>query len=198
MEKEDISCLILELCSVGSELDKEDVAHLHKTCGVIEEMTSAKCFRLIREAGTRPVLQTYMSDGWTTDVRATDTSFAGKTRITRKGRLRTEFALERCVVKARLGDHPVQAIKIARPRPMLAKKCIDFWSASCEFMPMLKLQGHQGISLSVYLQDGLFSSCFGKRMIARHKLFFEPAHCPLRLSQSERHLAELRDWCFYF
>ena len=198
MEKEDISCLILELCSVGSELDKEDVAHLHKTCGVIEEMTSAKCFRLIREAGTRPVLQTYMSDGWTTDVRATDTSFAGKTRITRKGRLRTEFALERCIVKARLGDHPVQAIKIARPRPMLAKKCIDFWSASCEFMPMLKLQGHQGISLSVYLQDGLFSSCFGKRMISRHKLFFEPAHCPLRLSQSERHLAELRDWCFYF
>ena len=59
---------------------------------------------------------------------------------------------------------------------------------------MLKLAGHSGISISVYLQDGLFAKPFGKMMRARHELFFDPLHCPLRFrSDAERDLAQLRD-----
>ena len=85
---------------------------------------------------------------------------------------------------------------IGRPRPLLQKKCVDLWAAATEFAPMVKLIGHAGVSVSVYLQDGLFSGPFGRRMAARHLLFFKPEHCPLDCSPAERDMAELRDWCF--
>ena len=61
---------------------------------------------------------------------------------------------------------------------------------------MLKLAGHTGISISLYLQDGPFAKPFGKLMRARHGLFFDPQHCPLQISANARELAELRDWVF--
>ena len=103
MDREDVRCLILELTSVGNDLDKNDVADLYKACSILEDMSSARALDVVRSAGSRPALLTYMSDGWTTDVRSSDTSFLRHIRVTRKGRLRTEFGLERCVVKARVG-----------------------------------------------------------------------------------------------
>ena len=62
-------------------------------------------------------------------------------------------------------------------------------------MPMLKLSGHTGISITVYLQDGLLAKPFGRRMQARHKLFFHSQHCPLEFEcDGDRELSELRDW----
>ena len=64
-------------------------------------------------------------------------------------------------------------------------------------MAMLKLQGHLGISITIYLQDGLMAKPFGKRMQARHKLFFHQQHCPLQFGTvADRELSELRDWVF--
>ena len=57
---------------------------------------------------------------------------------------------------------------LGRPRPLLQKKCVDLWAAATEFAPMVKLIGHAGVSVSVYLQDGWFSGPFGRRMAARH------------------------------
>ena len=87
-------------------------------------------------------------------------------------------------------------MKIERPRPLAEKKCYDIWTAACDHTPMLKLAGHKGISIALYLQDGLFSKPFGKMMRARHGLFFAPEHCPLQMSATARELAELRDWVF--
>ena len=49
--------------------------------------------------------------------------------------------------------------------------------------------------MALYLQDGLFALPFGKRMRARHNLFFKPEFCPISFeSPVDRDLAELRDW----
>ena len=67
--------------------------------------------------------------------------------------------------------------------------------AACDHMPLLKLSGHSGISISVYLQDGLFAKALATKMLARHSLFFNPLYCPLPFShEDERHLADLKDW----
>ena len=62
---------------------------------------------------------------------------------------------------------------------------------------MLKIAGHSGISITCYLQDGLFVKPFGQRMRARHAVFFMPGICTLTFqSEIDKELAELRDWVF--
>ena len=195
MDVEQIRALILDMSAVGTDFDKLGLKSLHRACSIIEDMTTAKVSRIINAAGRRPVLQVYMSDGWSTDIRARDSSFVGQVRVTRSGRLRTEFVLQRVIVKCRVGDEMRLAIKIARPRCLATKKCIDLWSAACDFQPMLKLMGHAGVSISLYLQDGLFAKPFGNRMMARHDLFFEASYCPIEFEyDTDRAMAELRDW----
>ena len=80
MDKEDVRGLMMELCAVGTDFDQMKVEELHKACAILEHMTSFKARDIIKSAGTRPVLQVYMSDGWCTDIRAQDTSFVGKVR----------------------------------------------------------------------------------------------------------------------
>ena len=58
---------------------------------------------------------------------------------------------------------------------------------------MLKLAQHPGISITVYIQSCLFSKPFGRRMQARHALYFDPEHSPFT-TPAERSVMELRDW----
>ena len=66
MDKEDVRGLMMELCAVGTDFDQMKVEELHKACAILEHMTSFKARDIIKSAGTRPVLQVYMSDGWCT------------------------------------------------------------------------------------------------------------------------------------
>ena len=107
--------------------------------------------------------------------------------------------MQRSIVKTRVGSDVAMAIKMERPRMLASKKCVDVWSAACDNFPLFKLAGHKGNSLSVYLQDGLFSVPFAKRMHSRHSLFFEKKHCPIRFeSDTDREISELKDWVFSF
>ena len=99
-------------------------------------------------------------------------------------------------MKALVSSDEMQiAMNIERPRPLASKKCADIFSAACDHVPLMKLAGHKGISIFLYMQDGLFALPFGKRMRARHNLFFKPELCPLPFeSPVDRELAEMRDW----
>ena len=171
MGVEEIRSLLLDLVAVDDDMGAGPVADVQKACAIIEDMTAGKARRLIASSGCGPCLQVFMSDGWSTDIRIQYSSFVGKIRVTRTGRLRTEFCMQRSVIKAKIGQHMQCVIVMARPRCLGSKKCADLWSAATDFQPMLKLAGHRGISLSVYLQDGLFAKPFAKRMFARHDLF---------------------------
>ena len=148
-------------------------------------------------AGSRASLQVFQSDGWSTDSRTRIHSQSVGVDVARVGRLRTEFVVQRTLVKAAVGGEMHLGIKLERPRPLTTKKCVDIWPAACDHACMLKLQGHTGISLTVYVQDGLFAKTFAARMNARHTLFFTPDLCPLDFaSPIDRELAEMKDWVF--
>ena len=103
-----------------------------------------------------------MSDGWSTDIRKRASESSHGVSVQKTGRFRTEFLIQRIIVKAVVNQEMKMAMKIERPRPLAAKKCNDIFSAACDHCPLLKLQGHKGISMSVYLQDGLSAVPFGK------------------------------------
>ena len=198
MEKAEIQDLFEELQSCGLEMDEEQLASCHRAACIIEDMTAEQCRQVIGQANRNPVLQVFMSDGWSVDMRYRVRSSHGEVVVDRHGRLKTEYVLQRSIVKSRRGDQVHMAIKIERPRPLLTKTCADIWSAGCDFCPILPLAGHKGVSIHVYLQDGLFAKPFGRRMIARHSLFWEAAYCPLVFQcEADRALAELRDWVFF-
>ena len=196
MEASEIKDLMQELISTAVDLSEDQMTTLHRCCTIIEEITNDSCKEIIRMSGERPCLQVFMSDGWSTDIRTRASESSHGVSIQRTGRLRTEFLIQRLIVKAVVNQEMKMAMKIERPRPLAAKKCNDIFSAACDHCPLLKLQGHKGISISVYLQDGLFAVPFGKRMQARHNMFFNNQFCPLTFEdEGDKDLCELKDWC---
>ena len=193
MTPDDILHMMESLHCTASDMDKEDVSMLHRACSVIERISSEQCRKSISDAGHRPCLQMFQSDGWSCDIRSRFRSASQGVQVQRIGRLRTEFVCQRSLVKALINGEMKFAMRIERPRPLATKKCMDIWVAACDSCPLLKLAKHPGISISFYIQDGLFSKPFGRRMQARHALFFDPIHSPIR-DAAERAVLELRDW----
>ena len=197
MEASDIRSLVQLLQSTDLDLDEEFLHLMKKTCLCLETMTAERCRNIVRMAGSRPCLQIVMSDGWSSDIRTRTHSQSEGVDVSRVGRLRIELAVQRSMVKAAVGGQMHLGIKLERPRPLETKKCADIWSAACDHAGMLKLQGHCGISLTMYVQDGLFAKPFAARMKARHALFFTPDMCPLDFaSPIDRELSDMKDWVF--
>ena len=197
MNSAEIRDLMGELQSVALEMDSEQLGNAHKACAVIEDLTLEKCRDVIRLAGKGPVLQCFMSDGWSCDMRERVGVSHGGIRVDRRGRMRTEFVLQRAILKCRRGDQWHLAVKVQRPRPLASKKCENLWTAACDFAPVLALSGHSGVGIHVYLQDGLFAKPFARFMTARHCLFWDSRYCPLTfLDDADRQLAELKDWVY--
>ena len=197
MDRSEIEDLMGELQAVGLEMEPEQIQNTHKVCAVLEDMTSEACREVIRAAGRGPVLQVFMSDGWSCDMRKRVSTTHQDTRIDRVGRMKTEFVVQRAILKSRRGDNMHMAVKIQRPRPLGGKKCGDLFAAACDFVPIVPLSGHKGLSIHVYIQDGLFAKPFGRLMTARHVLFWQKQHCPLDFECDEdRQMAEMRDWVF--
>ena len=145
MEASEIKALMQELISTAVDLSEDQMTTLHRCCTIIEEITSDSCKQLIIMSGERPCLQVFMSDGWSTDIRKRASESSHGVSIQRTGRLRTEFLIQRTIVKAVVNQEMKMAMKIERPRPLAAKKCNDIFSAACDHCPLLKLQGHKGI-----------------------------------------------------
>ena len=194
MDEESVKSLMQELTSTAYDQDAGQMGALVRACTIIEDMLAEKYRDVVRRARDRPCLQIFMSDGWSCDIRQRFASSGEQHRVERTGRLRTEFIIQRTIVKAILDSEVCMGMKIERPRPLSFKKCADIVSACCDHIAPLKSLGHQNISICLYLQDGLMAVPFGKRMVARHNLYFKPDLCPLPCSHDERFFLELKDW----
>ena len=181
MEPSEIQDLIHELQSPSLVMDENQLANAQRACAVVEDIATERCREVIRLAHKGPVLQMFMSDGWSCDMMYREASCFEDNRVESMARMRTEFLLQRALLKCRRGDELHLAVKIQRPRPLATKKCDDVWCAASEFCPVLALSGHKGIGIHVYIQDGLFASPFGKRMLARHALFWKKGSLPTHL-----------------
>ena len=122
MEQADVQSLLQELTSTAYDMDTGQSEALVRACTIIEDMCSQKCREIIRRAQHRPCLQMFMSDGWSTDIRQRFRATSGSVDVQRTGRLRTEFIVQRTIVKAVLDSEVCMGMKIERPRPLAATK----------------------------------------------------------------------------
>ena len=118
MNPSEIQPLVEELQSVSLDMDPEQLANTHKACAVLEDMTTEKCREDIRVASTGPLLQVFMSDGWSCDMRNRMASAHGGFRFGGVGRMRSEFVSQRAILKCKRGDQWHMAVKVQRPRPL--------------------------------------------------------------------------------
>ena len=112
MEPSEIQSLIEELQSASLDVDSEQIANARTTVAVIEDMTAQKCREVIRLANRGPVLQWHMSDCWSCGMGSRAAAAHGEIRVVWFGRMRTEFLLQRSIVKCRTGDQSHMAVKV--------------------------------------------------------------------------------------
>ena len=89
MDPSEIQELMQELQSPALEMDSEQLANAHKACAVLEDISNERCREVIRLVSKGAVLQVYMSDGWSCDMRSRVSSCHGDIRVCRGGRMRT-------------------------------------------------------------------------------------------------------------
>ena len=130
MDSAEIQDLMAELQSVSLDMNDEQLSNAHRFGAVLEDLATERCREVIRAANKGPLLQVFMSDGWSVDMRSRVASEHDGVRVDRRGRMRTEFVLQRGILKCQRGDQWHIGVKIQRPRPLASKKCSDIWSAA--------------------------------------------------------------------
>ena len=126
-------------------------------------------------AGAWPILYCHGSDGWSRTVSELRTIRTEDHLITRHGKLRAEFNLEREWLKCIDRNGRIHgAMTFTPPRPMLfGKSGWHIFQAAVETRDLLRTSVADSIIMSWYVQDGLHSDQFGRRQAGRHSLFYD-------------------------
>ena len=121
MDTSEVRSLIEQFQSISLDMDSATLANVPRACKVIEEMSAQQCRHVIALAGNRPCMQTFMSDGWSTDIRGRTVSSHDDVAVRGRNRLREEFVMQRTIVKTLVGSDMHMAIKFERPRQLASK-----------------------------------------------------------------------------
>jgi len=124
-----------------------------------------------------PSFVSYQSDGWSAFVSDTEIISVDGHRVTRRGRAKREFLLERAVYKTITPSGEIKGYIMARPPRPMTEGCggWEIFAASTSSCPMLRRKGHEGMAASHYLQDGLHSEEFLQHHRANHQLYYDTA-----------------------
>jgi hypothetical protein len=166
---------ILSLCNCTAVLDSRQLLRCHKIGQALSELCQRQAEALLRSHSGRPVVFVYVNDGWSAKVRSDHRLTQVGKSVCRQGHFRTEFLLERGLMKAKtLHGEDQMVMTFGVPRGLhLGKSSWNILQAASDFAPLLRASGHSGLCLTLYLQDGaLFASSF-KLFKARHALFYE-------------------------
>jgi hypothetical protein len=163
---------------------------------------------LIKNANDRraPLLVAYPADGWSGKISyyRRHTGAANHLLVTRE---KTEFSLQRLLVKMRQNDKEVVAMQFAEPRPLLhGVSAAEFFVAYNDFAPCVR-RLHQHLVLQWFTFDGgLFSRmmrlCRGKQQLLYQDEELFRALLPGPRSEMDDDAAERcrrlegRDFCF--
>lgn len=120
-----------------------------------------------------PIVLVYMSDGWScSQIYAEVEMMPNGKRIRRDRRCRTEYSLERALLKAVEPTGDVRAaLKSTMPKPLPDKSGATICAASLS-TGLLRMDIQTGIVQTLYLQDGLHVKRFLAMQAARHDHFY--------------------------
>ena len=164
-------------CVPGAVCGEWELDDVYRLATAVGDVMRDRCSQLLEAGKQRAVLNVYMSDGWGKKIR---TSVSAKlegtgVKLIREGRFKHEFLLERSLVRtySRTAGHAL-GMEVGPPRGLeFGRASWHLFSAGTQFCPTLRAQGHQGISLSLYLFDGaLFSSLYTK-FCGLHNLWYD-------------------------
>ena len=142
-----------------------------------------------------PRLGMYSSDGWSSRVTSRTVEEVGPhIRVDHSGRIRLEFALGRCVVRQLRPSGKVALNILARkPRGMCAgRRHGNFFQAAVELGQTLREFGAEGVSIQVFLLDGLHFQAFMRLM--RGRFGFRWGDADSFESELERTLCWCQEW----
>jgi hypothetical protein len=177
-----------------TDSEKSEVVALAQA---ISKLLDAKCADMYERARTedQPIMQVYMSDGWSTELMRSTAVHCDGVLAKRVGRFKAEFLAEKRILKTISAAGEIGMVFFLKaPRLMEAKKGWDVFDASLE-EPFLRLQCENQICISVYLQDGLHAGSFLKRHRARHELHYE-ACLEEDVPDEVRFTRQSKDWVF--
>ena len=191
--------LVNNLTRASSMLDDKALGPQQRLWSIMQRLQKSRWDRCI-EAARRdksPAMQIYLSDGWGCNISESILLELWNDKSTRREvRKRSEFLLERVILKVLGPSGKVSmAMRSMLPREMLGKTAWHVFGG-CLGVPLLRQQLHEGIVLTVYLQDGLHFRNFKKKAEARHRLFYEGFFA--QQDDVANWTTEQNDWVFVF
>ena len=93
MDTPEVRSLVDELQSVSLDMDADVLAKVYRCAQTIEDISAQQCRSVIDMAGSRPLLLTFMSDGWSTDIRSRVLKAHEGVKVHARTRLRGEFVM---------------------------------------------------------------------------------------------------------
>ena len=138
-----------------------------------------------------PVMFAYLSDGWGS---TTTTRYTAKVsnRVFRNARFRHEYLLQLGLLKVGSPGGILPAIVVDGAVSLKhGKRAWQCFRAGCDFMPLMRDMGCQGIISTFYIFDGLLKRPLTRHFTSRHRLYYTE-YGPAGNSQDP--LPALTDW----
>jgi hypothetical protein len=187
--------LISRLARNSAMLNNHDKTEVTKLAYAISVFIDAKWNGVLEAANISedPLLFTYMSDGWGSNMTVCRTVPVGNIFVKRFGRYRAEWLLEKLILKTIDSSGKISiAMKLKPPRSMIGKTGWHIFGAALD-TDLLRFKVARNIIISVYLQDGLHSASITRWQQARHELFYDFAE---NLQEHEVLHQRSMDWVF--
>ena len=148
-----------------------------KLAHVLTTYSQQQVMCALRAFPDAPVLWMHGSDDWGCDVPKTVCRLVPNSglKVTRNGRLRQEFLLQRGFLRRRRpgGTHALIAV-VGNPRGLgCGRSAFHIMAAIMEWQPLLRGQGFNGPQATIYLLDGISFDCLSRKLLARHDIFYE-------------------------
>lgn len=135
-----------ELADYSATLKPKELDEACRVGSSIVAVLERKEEQLLQPMQGRPLLQVYMSDGWSTRVSSTATECNEDLTVKRTGHDRHEFVLERGIMRGHtLSGEERFVMQLGPPRGLRhGKTTWDFLAAACDFQGTLRALGHSG------------------------------------------------------
>ena len=194
MEPVEFTEMVLRLTQVSLVLSDADRLAVLKVSYTIRKLLRQKVVAVLAEHRHDPTMITYMADGWGATVFQKFRAPLPGTHliITRKGRYRHEFLLQRGLIRiSPLAGGSILVPLIEQPLGLgLGKSAWNVFRASNDFFPSLRFSGQTGVVINLYLLDGGLYDSLERKFKGKHLLYYR---CGLDLGDRAL-LLELSDW----
>ena len=177
MEPDEFIEMVKQLSQVKRTLKDDEVSNALMVSYAVKRFMRRKLETLIQDSPRDISMLVFMCDGWGASVSETirDNFPGSHLTVTRKGRFRHEFLLQRAMFRS-VDPSDITKIMHLLDDPIglkLGKKAWNVFIANSEWLPTLRELGCKGITLSIYLADGALYSALERKYRVRHYLLYK-------------------------